>query len=55
MSHFGFEDRILTLIVPVPDQCLLFTFIFKSFDITFKLIKKTNDIWGLIVAFIEEA
>ena len=25
-SHFGFEDRILVLIVSVPDHCLLFYF-----------------------------
>ena len=24
-SHFGFDDRILVLIVPVPGICLLFT------------------------------
>ena len=26
ISHFGFEDRILILIVPVPGHLLLFTF-----------------------------
>ena len=26
ISHFGFEDRILVLIVPVPGQCLPFTY-----------------------------
>ena len=26
LSHFGFEDRILVLIVPVPDHCLSSTF-----------------------------
>ena len=26
ISHFGFEDRNLVLVVPIPCQCLLFTF-----------------------------
>ena len=32
--HFGFDDRILVLIVPVPGYCLLFTYTMYTLDVT---------------------